>query len=64
MKPPGPNPKAVSGQKLHHALGHDPSARDVMAVSCQHCGADVSAIPQGPREAYDHVEIPEIKPEV
>lgn len=49
----------------HRPLHPSPtSKRDVMAVSCQHCGADVSAIPQGPREAYDHVEIPEIKPEV
>ena len=49
----------------HRPLHPNPTTkRDVMASSCQHCGTDVSQSPQCPREAYDHVEIPDIKPAV
>ena len=49
----------------HRRLHPNPTRRrDLFASSCQHCGADVSARPQGPREAYDHVEIPDVKPDV
>ena len=49
----------------HRRLHPNPTRqRDLFASSCQHCGADVSTRPQGPREAYDHVEIPDIKPDV
>lgn len=59
-----------TGKRGAHAGAHRPlhpsptSKRDLFASSCQHCGADVSARPQCPREAYDHVEIPDIKPDV
>jgi transposase len=49
----------------HRPLHPNPtSKRDLFASSCRHCGADVSARPQCPREAYDHVEIPDIRPDV
>ena len=49
----------------HRSLHPAPTARrDVLAVSCQHCGTDVSQSPQVAREAYDHVEIPAIAPDV
>jgi transposase len=35
-----------------------------MATACQHCGADVSSVPQIICQAYDHVEIAEIKPDI
>jgi len=38
--------------------------RDVLALSCQACGADVSGVKQSPCEVYDRVEIPEIEPDV
>jgi transposase len=53
-----------------HAGAHRPlhpnptSKRDLFASSCQHCGSDVSQRPQIACEAYDHVEIPDIKPDV
>jgi hypothetical protein len=34
----------------------------MMATSCQHCGANVSSAHAC--EAYDHVEIAEIKPDI
>jgi transposase len=49
----------------HRPLHPDPtSKRDLFASSCQHCGADVSHRPQIACDAYDHVEIPDIKPDV
>jgi transposase len=36
----------------------------MMATACQHCSADVSGVAQIVCEAYDHVEIPEIKPDI
>ena len=49
----------------HRPLHPNPTQRrDVLATSCQHCGADVSQTAQKPREAYDRIEIPEIKPDV
>ena len=66
-----PSQEAASKDKrkahpgAHRPLHQNPtSKRDVMAAACQHCGEDVSTTPQCPREAYDHVEIPEIKPDV
>ena len=53
-----------------HAGAHRPqhpnptSKREVFAASCQHCGADMSDRPQVGCQAYDHVEIPDIKPDV
>ena len=34
-----------------------------MASACQHCGTDVSGTPQIACQAYDHVDIPPIRPE-
>jgi transposase len=49
----------------HRPLHPDPTAgRDLFASSCQHCGADVSRRPQIACEAYDRVEIPDIKPDI
>ena len=54
---PSENPASQSPRKAHRGahrrLHPNPtSRRDVMASSCQHCGADVSQSPQGAREAY------------
>jgi transposase len=38
--------------------------RDVLADRCEHCRADVSAVPQAAVHAYDRIEIPEIVPDV
>lgn len=74
-KPPSqgqkPNAEAANfkskrkGRKgAHRPLHPNPtSRRDVQAQHC-HCGADVSGAAQFVCEAYDHVEIPEIKPDV
>jgi len=66
---PGEEPKAKGRRKshkgAHRPLHPDPtSRRDVLAGQCGHCGADVSTQPQFVCEAYDHVEIPDIKPDV
>jgi len=47
------------------ALHPSPTQRcDVAATHCQHCKADVSAVSQVAMEAYDRIELPEIKPDV
>lgn len=57
--------KRKSHPGAHRPLHPDPtSRRDVKADICQHCQADVSAEPQAACEAYDHVEIPPIAPEI
>ena len=57
--------KRKSHPGAHRPLHPDPtSQRDVKADICQHCQADVSAEPQAAFEAYDHVEIPPIRPEI
>jgi len=49
----------------HRPLHPNPTTRrDVLAPSCQHCSADVSSVPQMTCEAYDHIEVPTIAPEV
>jgi transposase len=49
----------------HRPVHPNPTTRrDMMATSCQHCGADVSSVPQIVCEAFDHVEIPKIKPHI
>ena len=58
------------GKRKPHAGAHRPlhpnptTRRDIAASSCRHCGADVSQSPQIVCEAYDHVEIPPIAPQV
>jgi len=49
----------------HRLLHPNPTKnREIAACACQHCGADVSQAAQFSCEAYDHIEIPPIKPEV
>jgi transposase len=58
-------PKSKPHAGAHRPLHPNPaSRRDIFASSCQHCGADVSQKPQIACEAYDRVEIPDIKPDV
>lgn len=58
-------PKGKAHAGAHRPLHPDPtSKRDLFAVSCQHCGTDVSGRPQIACQAYDHIEIPDIKPDV
>jgi transposase len=60
-----PKAKGSSHAGAHRPLHPNPtSRREVFASSCQHCGADVSQRPQIACEAYDHVEIPDVKPDV
>lgn len=62
---PGAKDRRKAHPGAHRPLDPDPTdRREMFASSCQHCGADVSQSPQWAREAYDHVEIPEIKPVV
>ena len=62
---PASNDRRKAHPGAHRRLHPNPTRqRDVPAASCQHCGADVSASPQAPREAYDHIEIPDMKPDV
>jgi transposase len=49
----------------HRPLHTDPTQRrDILAVACPHCGFDVSHSAQQPCEAYDRIDIPEIRPDV
>lgn len=68
QKPSGSS--AAKGKARPHAGTHRPlhpnptSKREVLATTCQGCGADVSGVAQSPCEIYDRVEIPRIEPEV
>jgi transposase len=69
QKPSGEDKKIPERRKshpgTHRPLHPNPTARrDVMASSCEHCGADVSGAPQMACKAYDHIEIPPIRPDV
>jgi transposase len=58
-------PKRKPHAGAHRPLHPDPTQRrDVLAASCQHCGADVSQCRQKPRETYDRIEIADIRPDV
>jgi transposase len=62
-KKPQQKRKAHSG--AHRSLHPNPTTwRNVMSNACQHCATDVSATAQIACEAYDHIEIPETKPNV
>jgi transposase len=62
---PTSKPKGKPHAGAHRALHPDPTHhRNVPAVTCQHCGTDVAGEPQTACEAYDRIEIPEIKPDV
>src|SRR5208283_2476777 len=60
-----PRPKAKPHAGAHRPLHPNPtSRRDVFARRCHGCGADVSTVAQMACEAYDHVEIPPVQPDV
>ena len=74
-KPPSqaqkPNAESkAKGKTKAHAGAHRPlhpnptRRRDVLAEQCSHCRTDVSGVPQTAVQAYDRIEIPEIKPDV
>jgi transposase len=58
---PKGKPHAGAHRPLHP---HPTQQRDILATQCQHCGGDVSGAPQTACEAYDRIEIPEIKPDI
>jgi len=61
----GPKAKGKPHKGVFRALHPEPTARrDIRAGACPRCGADVSQIPQTPIDAYDHIELPAITPEV
>ncbi|MBM3624737.1 MAG: IS66 family transposase [Alphaproteobacteria bacterium] len=58
-------PKTKAHPGAHRPLHPNPTTkRDIFANACQHCGADVSRASQFACEAYDHIEIPQIEPDV
>jgi transposase len=58
-------PKGKPHAGASRALHDNPTRHtEVRAAACWHCGADVSAAPQTVCEAYDHIEIPPLSPEV
>src|ERR1700687_4929822 len=58
-------PKAKPHAGSHRPLHPNPTRRrDVLADRCEHCRADVSAVPQAAVHAYDRIEIPAILPDV
>ena len=62
---PTVKPKGKPHAGAHRPLHPNPTCkRDVVAALCQHCGTMVSGEPQFACEAYDRIEIPEIKPDV
>jgi len=64
-EPSAPRPKARPHAGAHRPLHPNPtSRRDVFARRCHGCGADVSTVAQMACEAYDHVEIPPVQPDV
>jgi transposase len=71
-KKPSVDPAASKGKGrgrshpgAHRPLHPDPTRRrDILADRCAHCGTDVSDVAQTPFHAYDHIEIPQIEPDV
>jgi transposase len=62
---PTSKPKGKPHAGAYRPLHPDPTRhRNVPAAQCQHCGTDVVGEPQTACEAYDRIEIPEIKPDV
>jgi transposase len=62
---PGRKPKRKPHAGAHRELHPNPTRHhQVPAAQCQHCGTDVSGAPQTACQAYDRIEIPEIKPDV
>ena len=67
-KPPGGRKRKgrrKSRPGVARALDPNPTqVREVRAACCPHCRGALAAAAQAPREVYDHVEIPPIRPEV
>lgn len=60
-----PRAKAKPHPGAHRPLHPNPTAkREMLAVTCQGCGADLSGVTQIVCEEYDRVEIPRIEPDV
>jgi transposase len=58
-------PKKNSHPGAHRPLHENPTRkRDIMADSCQYCGADVTHATQKPILTFDRIEIPKIEPDV
>ena len=58
-------PKGKAHAGAHRPLHPKPTTRrDVLADHCPHCHAEVAGVAQAAVHAYDHVEIPEIVPDV
>jgi transposase len=58
-------PKGRPHAGAHRPLHPNPTRRfEVLARQCEHCAADVSAVAQAALQAYDRIEIPEIRPDV
>ena len=63
--PSDPKRKVKPHPGAHRLLHPNPTRRhDVLAVSCQAWGAEVSGAEQSPYEVYNRVEIPKIEPDV
>jgi transposase len=61
----GSRPKSKAHPGAHRALHPNPTRHEeVRAQRCPHCRAEVSGVAQQPMQAYDRIEIPEIKPDV
>lgn len=64
------DPTSKPGKRKAHpgaarALHPQPTdERAIRATACQHCGHDVGGVAQSPCEAYDHIDIPPVRPEV
>jgi transposase len=64
-EPSAPKGKAKPHPGAHRTLHPNPTAeRAIFAERCQACGADVSGVAQVVCEAYERIEIPEVKPDV
>lgn len=60
-----PKAKAKPHRGAHRPLHPNPtSKREILAVTCQSCSADLSGVRQTVCEEYDRVEIPRIEPDV
>lgn len=64
-RPPGRSKRRKGRPGVARALHPNPTRyQPVTALHCEHCQADVSAVPQAVVHAYDRIELPEIKPDV
>jgi transposase len=62
---PRPKRRRTGREGRHRELDPNPTERrEIRAERCPQCRADVSGAAQAVREAYDHVEIPALRPMV